>query len=263
MLGVRTNICTFCQPVVSQHASPVLTPSSQRARPRPRILSPTPRRNTINRPHVQITSPTPVHPQRSAAARAPPRHFNSSPDLDVGYRCEKTEHNPLKPKHDFIDEHGRMHPVCNECRQSDPQRLLNEISDNESNDSSTSSASSPLPAGTRGRFRLSGRLLAPPPRFPSLSPVPLNQMPVRPNQSVVDFALPHMWSDSVERVVSKFRDTLQQIVYSACPTCLRFHQFSQPWQVNHCAHCKKQRRLGRKSRFGGDNDMDPGPVSRS
>jgi hypothetical protein len=249
-----TDVCTFCRPLVSQYAAPVLTPSSQRAQPRRRILSPTPRRNTTNHYADEIPSPTPTRPQR---ARTRPRHFDSSPDLDTVYRCEKADHNPPKSRREFIDERGRMHPVCNECRESIAQRLLHnsqgELSDDES-DSASSSTSSPAPSGFTHRFRLLRQSSAPPPRFPSLSLTPPS------NRGEVNFALPRMWGDVVETVVSKFRDTLQEVVYSVCPTCLRFHSFSQPRQVHECGHCKNQRRFGRKSRLGGDNDMDPGEV---
>jgi hypothetical protein len=80
------------------------TPRSRRAQPRPRITPP--------------SSPTPlsppVHPRR---VRRRPRHFDSSPDLNLPRRCEKAHHVPLKPAHEFIVDRGRIHPICNECRE--------------------------------------------------------------------------------------------------------------------------------------------------
>ena len=107
-----TDTCTFCRvnigsrrpaPVSPSHTS--FTPRSRRAQPRPRITPP--------------SSPTLLSPPaRPRRVRTRPRHFDSSPDLDIPRRCEKANHVPLKAAHDFIDAGGRMHPICNECRES-------------------------------------------------------------------------------------------------------------------------------------------------
>ena len=99
-----TDTCTFCRVNIgSRRPAPVspsntsFTPRSRRAQPRPRITPP--------------SSPTLLSPPaRPRRVRTRPRHFDSSPDLDIPRRCEKANHVPLKAAHDFIDAGGRMHP---------------------------------------------------------------------------------------------------------------------------------------------------------
>jgi len=61
-------------------------------------------------------SPCVTRPRRPLRIRRRPRHFDSSPDLDLPRRCEGTDHFPSKMVRDFVDPHGRMHAICNECR---------------------------------------------------------------------------------------------------------------------------------------------------
>ena len=75
----------------------------------------------ISSPQI-FPSPTINHRYvRLSRKRTRPRHFDSSPDLDVPRGCEKTVHFPSRTLRDFIDSQGRQHATCNECRQN-PQR---------------------------------------------------------------------------------------------------------------------------------------------
>jgi len=106
------DVCSFCQPQVGhRRPAPVsptrssFTPRSRRAQPRPRITPPS----------SPVMRSPPARPQRN---RRRPRHFDSSPDLDVPRRCERRNHIPFKPMRDFMDTAGRLHAVCNECRSN-------------------------------------------------------------------------------------------------------------------------------------------------
>jgi len=132
-----TDTCTFCRVNIGSRRSAPLSPShtsftprSRRAQPRPRITPP--------------SSPTLLSPPaRPRRVRTRPRHFDSSPDLDIPRRCEKANHVPLKAAHDFIDAGGRMHPICNECRESIQHRRRSSAI---SNGSSSESENQPLPS---------------------------------------------------------------------------------------------------------------------
>lgn len=89
-------------------------------------------------------------------------------------------------------------------------------------------------------------------------PLPAPLPPVNPD--LVDFTSSDLWNDATQNVVNDFRVNLQQWTVSFCPTCLRIHPFSQSRQVAECGHCKAQRMKGLPSRFGAENDMDPGLV---
>ena len=67
------------------------------------------------------------HREREAEANArprreirPPRHYDSSPDMDQPWNCEHAAPDPTHPLtfvRDFFDEiDGRQRPVCNACR---------------------------------------------------------------------------------------------------------------------------------------------------
>jgi len=61
------------------------------------------------------------NPVREPRIRRPPRHYDSSPDMDQPLNCERVARNPNHPitfLRDFIDEvDGRRRPVCNVCRR--------------------------------------------------------------------------------------------------------------------------------------------------
>jgi hypothetical protein len=85
-----------------------------------------------------LSSPSPLPPinprlHRPSRIRIRPRHFDSSPDLDVSRRCEKRAHFPLKMVRDFIDPQGKMHAICNECRQNNQRHPVSPSSEEDEN----------------------------------------------------------------------------------------------------------------------------------
>ena len=159
ILGRVSDVCTFCQNQVGQRRPPPprtpnrqgLTPSSQHAQSRRRIAPP--------------DSPTPSNPPaRPVRTRTRPRHFDSSPDMEAERRCERMRHEPMKKRRDFIDGNGRMHAVCNECREAIAARRIqnhNLDGDHTSSEGSNSrSGGGQLPDMTstfqsmQGQFRL-------------------------------------------------------------------------------------------------------------
>jgi len=109
--------CRFCQiQVGNRRPAPTMDESLDLDRSRPRRTT-TP---LISSPQVSPSS-TINRRVRPSRRRTRPRHFDSSPDLDVPRGCEKTLHFPSKTLRDFIDSQVRQHATCNECRQN-PQR---------------------------------------------------------------------------------------------------------------------------------------------
>jgi len=79
----------------------------------------------------------------------------------------------------------------------------------------------------------------------------------------VNLDSPNLWDPDVQRTVDNFREKLRRWRLSFCPTCLRIHPFYQIRQTVECGHCAGQRRKGKISKYGADNDMDPGVVCSS
>jgi hypothetical protein len=117
MKGATTANCRFCQIQVGNRRPAASMDESRasmgldRSQPRPRI-------SPLLPSSVASPSPTVNRYRRPLRTRTRPRHFDSSPDLDVSRRCEKTVHVPLKTIRDFIDPQGRQHAICNECRRN-------------------------------------------------------------------------------------------------------------------------------------------------
>ena len=111
-LGSQTTFCMDCQAVGRQETrsrdqDSIHSPGALRSQARSRIhYSPPPSLNIRTRPQRQ---------------RHPPRRHDATPDQTRPRRCEKTAHDPLKTVQDFIDERGKDHVICNECRQLDNQ----------------------------------------------------------------------------------------------------------------------------------------------
>ena len=86
------------------------------------------RRISLSPPSPHISPLPSVNPHgRPLRIRTRPRHFDSSPDIDLPQRCDKTVHVPLKMIRDFIDPQGRRHPICNECRRNNQRRPVSPI----------------------------------------------------------------------------------------------------------------------------------------
>jgi len=62
-------------------------------------------------------------PVREQRIIRPPRHYDSPPDMDQRWNCERAARNPNHPitfLRDFFDEvDGRQRPVCNACRHQE------------------------------------------------------------------------------------------------------------------------------------------------
>ena len=82
----------------------------------------------ISSPQI-FPSPTINHRYvRLSRKRTRPRHFDSSPDLDVPQGCEKTVHFPSKTLRDFIDSQGRQHAKSPKTSATDPTIVAEHIS---------------------------------------------------------------------------------------------------------------------------------------
>jgi hypothetical protein len=79
---------------------------------------------TRNRAQAQAI----ISPRRSRRAVRPPRHYDSSPDMDQPRHCDRALRNPNHPRttlRDFIDEvDGRQRPTCNACRLEDGRNTI-------------------------------------------------------------------------------------------------------------------------------------------
>ena len=241
MTGQRIDTCRFCQVNVSNpihRSSPpevLRTVSNRRPAPVSPVSSPnyTPRSQRVRSRRRIIRSP---RPQRN---RAPPRHFDSSPDLDEPRRCERRDHDAERfptVRRDFIDEHGRIYTICNRCRDVvEMQRIARDLSsfsvlsDDEVNDDNDRNG--PLPV-----WRLN---------LPS---------------SQLDFSKSELWNDRTQRIVNGFRSNLDLCRLWICTTCNRFQPdrlFSSDNIERECGLCKDKP----TPRFGSANNMDPGEVS--
>jgi hypothetical protein len=76
----------------------------------------------------------------------------------------------------------------------------------------------------------------------------------------IDFCSPDLWTEATQKIIDDFPTNLQRWTISYCLTCSRTHPFSQSQQLHECRHCILQRRKGMVSKFGMENDMDPGLV---
>jgi len=197
------------------------TPRSQRVRSRRRVILESPR------------------PRRN---RVQPRHFDSSPNLDEPRRCERRGHDAeMYPtvRRDFIDEYGHSHAICNRCRQlMEIERVVKDLSsfslpdevndDNDGNGRSTSMWGFDAPLWN------------------------LNA------SSQLDFSKSELWTDRTQRLVDGFRSDLEVCQLRICQKCNRIlpEFFSSDSAEQECHLCKNTE----FSRFGADNNMDPGEV---
>lgn len=122
MQGNMMATCKFCQINIhftdpfSPPAAPQTVNLNRRPAPISPVLSPyTPRSRRVRSRHRLI----PESPRPRRVNRIQPRHFDSSPDLDEPRRCERRGHDaemyPTVRRY-FINEHGRSHAICNQCR---------------------------------------------------------------------------------------------------------------------------------------------------
>ena len=76
----------------------------------------------------------------------------------------------------------------------------------------------------------------------------------------LDINTPNLWSDNIQSVVDNFRTKLQQWTTVFCPVCSRIFSFYRKKNNAMCGHCREAAKNGKVSKFGAQNDMDPGPV---
>ena len=74
-----------------------------------------------------------------------------------------------------------------------------------------------------------------------------------------------MWDRATQCIVDNFRSELEGCQLQVCPTCKRFQPnflgrgTTGPGPAK-CSHCTKRQSDSGKSRFGVDDNMDPGEV---
>lgn len=277
--------CTFCRIQVGNRRpaaaidDSLLSMDVYRSRPHPRIdSSPLPPSN----------SPLPSFPsRRPVRIRRRPRHFDSSPDLDKPRRCENMVHFPSKVRRDFIDSQGRMHPICNECRQNDRRPLALPILSPPSEDDENQPTQGGHPLSLNIQLPARQPLQDVTIRHVNIGPSQGDQpLPsrfclfsspdvlsirgatygrYRPSQDYADIGLeftdPALWNQSTQTIVDGFRRRLANYRIQFCRICSRLQSFDSTFvRSPECSHCKNQQRNGRTSNFGADNDMDPGDV---
>ena len=76
----------------------------------------------------------------------------------------------------------------------------------------------------------------------------------------LDINTPNLWSNKIQSVVNKFRTKLQKWTTAFCPVCSRIFSFYRKKNSAMCGHCQEAAKNGKVSKFGAQNDMDPGPV---
>jgi hypothetical protein len=76
----------------------------------------------------------------------------------------------------------------------------------------------------------------------------------------LDINTPNLWPNNIQSVVNKFRRKLQQWTTAFCPVCSRIFSFYRKKNSAMCGHCCEAAKNGKVSKFGAQNDMDPGPV---
>jgi hypothetical protein len=90
-------------------------------------------------------------------------------------------------------------------------------------------------------------------------PQPVEQPSLSP-QSDVLLESPSIWTDTIQTMVDSFRGKLKQWRIQYCAVCSRMYLFNRLNKPEICSHCAQQARNGKVSKFGGENDMDPGIV---